>query len=191
MLLPYPTRETCDVVARPDDASLWLECQNGSESAWADLVGRYENLVYSTALQTGLDPEDAADVFQQVWLELHRSLLRIRDPKALPRWLIVTTRRIAYKHAIVAGRWVRETRDDMVDPAPGADAIVVVLEERQELEDALAALDERCEQLLRMFFYSEKKVTYKEVSERLGLSEDSIGSLRSRCLERLRRILGN
>jgi RNA polymerase sigma factor (sigma-70 family) len=168
---------------------LLLECQKGDETAWADLVGRYENLVYSTALQTGLDQEDTADVFQQVWLELHRSLLRIRDPKALPRWLIVTTRRIAYKHAVVAGRWVRDIREDVVDPAPRADSMITVLEQRQELEDAMAALDDRCRQVLMMFFYAEKKVSYREASEQLGLSEDSIGSLRSRCLERLRRLL--
>lgn len=178
------------MVAQPDDARLLLECRNGDQTAWADLVRRYENLVYSTALQTGLDQEDAADVFQQVWLELYRSLLRIRDPKALPRWLIVTTRRIAYKHAVVAGRWVRDIRESMIDPAPGADSVITVLEQRQELEEAMAALDERCRQVLRMFFYAESKVSYRTVSERLGLSEDSIGSLRSRCLERLRRKLG-
>jgi RNA polymerase sigma factor (sigma-70 family) len=172
-----------------DDSALLRECQHGSEAAWKTLVARYENLVFSTALQTGLDQEVAVDVFQQVWLELHRSLLRIRDPKALPRWLIVTTRRIAYRQAVVTGRWVRDVREDMIDPTPRADATILALEQRQLLEDAMGNLDDRCREVLQMLFYSDRKVSYQELAEKTGLAEDSIGSLRTRCLKRLRAIL--
>lgn len=172
-----------------DDSTLLAKCQSGDESAWKLMVERYQNLVFSTALETGLDKDSVVDVFQQVWLELHRSLLRIRDPQALPRWLIVTTRRIAYRQAVVSGRWVEDVREDMVDPSPRADSVVVALEERQAVEEALTELDSRCHEVLRLLFYSEKKVSYREVAEQTGLAEDSIGSLRKRCLERLRRIM--
>jgi RNA polymerase sigma factor (sigma-70 family) len=172
-----------------NDSSLFLKCQAGDDAAWKELVARYENLVFSSALQTGLDEDSAADVFQQVWLELHRSLLRIRDPGAIPRWLIVTTRRIAYRHAVLKGKWVRDVREDMADPNPRADSAIAAMEQRQEIEEALGALDDRCREVLRMLFYSDRKISYQEVARRTGLSEDSIGSLRSRCLKRLRSIL--
>jgi RNA polymerase sigma factor (sigma-70 family) len=170
-------------------SSLLAACQSGSDAAWERLVARYENLVFSTALQAGLDRDAAVDVFQQVWIELHRSLLRIRDARALPRWLIVTTRRIAYRHAVVTGRWVTDVREDMADPTPTADVAVVELERRQQLEEGLHALGGRCEELLRLLYYTRRKVSYREIGRRLDLAEDSIGSLRTRCLARLRRIL--
>ena len=175
--------------AESTNTSLLAECQHGSEAAWERLVARYENLVFSTALQTGLDQDSAVDVFQQVWIELHRSLLRIRDPQALPRWLIVTTRRIAYRHAVVAGRWVSDVREDLADPTPAADEAALELERRQELEEGLGELGGRCEELLRMLFYTGRKVSYREIGRRLDLDEDSVGSLRTRCLGRLRKIL--
>lgn len=177
------------MVLHPEDIALFERCKEGSEDGWDRLVSRYENLVFSTALQTGLDRDSAVDVFQQVWVELHRSLLRIKDPHALPRWLIVTTRRIAYRHAVVAGRWVNDVREDMVDPTPVADSAVVALEQRQQLETALLELGGRCEELLRLMFYSGRKVSYRTAGKKLGLAEDSVGSLKTRCLGRLRKIL--
>ncbi len=171
------------------DAELLQRCQDGDEKAWRKLVKKYQNLVFSTALSTGLDQESAVDVHQQVWIELHRSLLRIRDAQALPRWLIVTTRRISYRHAVVQGRWVNDVREDMVDPNPATDANLVALEERFQLERALETLGGRCEEVLKMFFYSDQKVTYQEVAEKTGLAEGSVGSLRQRCLDRLRKVL--
>ncbi len=174
---------------RSNDDALVDACRKGDEKAWSELVARYENLVFSTALQAGLDQDVAVDTFQQVWLELHRSLLRLRDPQALPRWLIVTTRRIAYKQAVARGRWVNDVREDLADPTPRADSALVALEERQQLETALAALDARCREVLILFFYADHRVSYREVARRTGLAEDSVGSLKTRCLGRLKRLL--
>ncbi|HMB70776.1 MAG TPA: sigma-70 family RNA polymerase sigma factor, partial [bacterium] len=172
------------------DPELLEACRAGDDDAWRELVERYERLVFSAALQTGLDRDAAVDVFQQVWMELHRSLFRIRDGQALPRWLIVTTRRIAYRQAVVAGRWLHDVREDLVDPNPSPDSVVVALELRQRLEHALLALDERCRIIVRLLFLDEEPATYEEVSKRTGLSPDSVGPTRSRCLAKLKKLLG-
>jgi RNA polymerase sigma factor (sigma-70 family) len=172
------------------DPELLEACRAGDDDAWRELVARYERLVYSAALQTGLDRDAAVDVFQQVWVELHRSLFRIRDAQALPRWLIVTARRIAYRHAVVAGRWLHDVREDLVDPNPSPDSVVVALEQRHRLEQAFAELDERCRTIVRLLFLDDRPATYDEVSKRTGLSPDSVGPTRTRCLAKLRRLLG-
>lgn len=174
----------------PTDTALLEACRAGDDVAWRALVERYERLVYSAALQTGLDRDAAVDVFQQVWLELHRSLLRIRDAQALPRWLIVTARRIAYRQAIVAGRWLHDVREDLVDPNPSPDSVVLALELRQRLEQALLDLDERCRVIIRLLFLDEQPASYEEVSKRTGLSPDSVGPTRTRCLAKLKKLLG-
>src|SRR5579863_6235061 len=63
------------------------ECVRGNERAWHAIVNRYKNLVYSIALSYGADQDDAADIFQSVWLDLFNELPRLREAEALQGWL--------------------------------------------------------------------------------------------------------
>lgn len=177
------------MVSATDDAALIAACRDRDEDAWRTLTARYENLVYSTALNTGLDRESCGDVHQQVWLELYRSLHRIEEPRALPRWLIVTTRRLCYRQAAKHRRLVDEVEVDLVDPTPRADDTILALERRQRLSEALPRLGRRCRELLDLLFLREPKVPYRQVARRIGVAVGSIGSLRARCLEQLRLLM--
>lgn len=181
--LPVPRHEL-------DDATLLSRCAQGDELAWEQLLARYQGLVYSTALGVGLDRDDAADVFQYVWVELHRSIPRFRHAVALPRWLMVATRRNAYKVAAQRRRVVHETFEDMTDPAALADAQVEAAESRRHIETALAALDERCREFVRLFFLEPVKTSYERIAAEANLAIGSIGPTRARCLQKLRRALG-
>ncbi|PYS28216.1 MAG: hypothetical protein DMG11_13465 [Acidobacteria bacterium] len=77
------------------DIELIERCVKDDQAAWKDLVFRYRRLVYSIAYTLCPDPEDASDVFQQVWMELYKHLSDLRDVGALPVWLITVTRRTA------------------------------------------------------------------------------------------------
>jgi len=173
----------------PSNAALLEQCAAGDEIAWSRLVARYESLVYSVALGCGLSPDDAGDVFQQVWLELHRSLHRIRVPQALPRWLMVSTRRLCFKHVVRGSRNVSDVGEDMVDERALPDEDVERYETRRRLETALDSLGRPCSRLVRLLFLEDEKVPYEEVSRRTGLAVGSIGPIRSRCLHRLRRLM--
>ena len=70
-----------------------MRARNGDERAWAALVERYAPLIWSICRKHRLDDSDAADVGQNVWLHLVDQLDKIRDPAALPGWLVTTTRR--------------------------------------------------------------------------------------------------
>ncbi len=173
-----------------DDTTLLARCQQGDELAWATVVERYQGLVYSTAIEVGLDGDDAADVFQFVWIELYRSIPRFRDPIALPRWLMVATRRCSYKVATRNRRHIRGTFEDLTDPAALAQEQVEAAEDRLRVENALHRLDRRCRWFLRRLFFSSEKITYDELARQTGLATGTIGPLRVRCLNKLRRILG-
>ena len=172
-----------------DNAALLALCAAGDQEAWAALVARYENLVYSVALNAGLAEDEADDVFQQVWLEVHRSLGRIHNPQGLPRWLIVSTRRLSYKLAVRNARKVSDVSHDMVDPAALPDEQVERYERRRALEAALDRIDATCSRLLRLLFFHPEDASYRDISRRTGLAVGSIGPIRARCLERLRKIL--
>src|SRR5580658_5904877 len=69
------------------------ECLRGNEEAWSALVDRYKNLVYSIPLKYGITGDDSSDIFQAVFFELLSHMSEIRQPKALPMWLIQTASR--------------------------------------------------------------------------------------------------
>ena len=43
--------------------------------------------------------------------------------------------------------------------------------------------------MIRLLFYEEPPVPYRDLAERLGLATGSIGFIRGRCLKRLQRAL--
>ncbi|MCA9754796.1 MAG: sigma-70 family RNA polymerase sigma factor [Candidatus Eisenbacteria bacterium] len=176
-----------ELPAQESDQQILSRCAQGEREAWGVLVHRYKDLVYSTALRTGLEPADAEDVFQEVFVELYRSAARIRNPRALPRWLMVATRRLCYKLAVRRRRLLPELTTDLVDPSRLPEEEVIAAQSRLALERGLSRIDERCQQLLRALFFEPEPPSYDELSERMGLSRGSIGPIRIRCLERLRR----
>lgn len=171
------------------DAELLSRCAARDRSAWGLLVHRYKDLVYSTALATGLSSEDAGDVFQEVFLELNSSAARVRNPQALPRWLMVATRRLSYKVATQRRRMAPRITKDLIDPRTLVEDEVVAAEARRQLEMGLAHLDPRCAELLRYIFFSPESPSYVDIGRRFSLALGSVGPIRSRCLGRLRQLL--
>ena len=88
---------------------LVARARNGDELAWDALVELYAPLIWSVCRRYQLTRADAEDVAQVVWQYLVGQLDRIRDPRAIPAWLVTTTRRRvcpgpARRPAIVPGR---------------------------------------------------------------------------------------
>src|SRR5215210_6750185 len=77
----------------PSDEALLLACRSGDGSAWEALIARYQRLIYAICHQTGLTPEQSADVFQGVFAALVQQLDRIEQPALLGAWITTTTRR--------------------------------------------------------------------------------------------------
>lgn len=80
-----------------DSRELLIEyAENGTEAAFRDLVARYIDLVYSTALrQVSGDAHLAQDVSQTVFLNLARKANRIPQDVMLGGWLHQTTCHVA------------------------------------------------------------------------------------------------
>src|SRR4051794_31549137 len=87
--------------------------RDGDRDAWNRLVERYMPLVLSVARRYQLSAEDAADVSQALWLRLVEHLDKIRDPRALPGWIVTTTTNEALRFLKIRQRSVP------VDPQTG------------------------------------------------------------------------
>jgi len=160
-------------------------CVKGDAAAWKDLVVRYERLVHSVAITFCSQPEDASDVFQQVWMELYQHLSDLRNVEALPAWLITVTRRQAFK--LIRSR---HDSDQLDEEVPDVKQQLTHIEREHSLERALDQLPDRCRNLINLLYFSADEPSYAEISAKLAMPVASIGPTRARCLEKLKKLLG-
>jgi RNA polymerase sigma factor (sigma-70 family) len=172
------------------DPRLVRECLKGNEEAWSALLDKYKNLIFSIPIKYGFTADDATDIFQSVCLELLSQLPNLRKPKALPKWIMQVT-----AHKCFHGKR-QQQRTEVADPSDArferstpsrAESILREAEDEQNLRQAVSALPPRCQQLIRMLFFEEPARPYQEVARTLGIAPGSIGFIRQRCLERLRK----
>jgi len=185
--------QTAQQERRWSDEQLVRECCEGNSAAWSALIDKYKNLIFSIPIKFGLSREDAADVFQTVCVDLMAGLPKLREPKALPKWLMQT----GFRQCL---RWKRD-RLNLLDDAqeleervePGSEnppeEMLYQLQREQALREAIDELPERCTEMVRMLFFESTPRPYEEIATELNLATGSIGFIRGRCLKKLRRLL--
>jgi RNA polymerase sigma factor (sigma-70 family) len=172
-----------------DDKDLVRQCLAGSEEAWSLLIDKYKALIYSIPIKYGTTAADAADVFQATCLELLARLPELREPRALPKWLMEVAHHQCYRWKQQSQRVVsRDSDPDLPEPEiPAiAESLVQQTEEEQMLRQAMASLEGKCRRLIELLFLEAPSRPYAEVAQELGLAVGTIGSARQRCIEKLR-----
>jgi RNA polymerase sigma factor (sigma-70 family) len=176
----------------PDDPRLVNECLAGDEEAWSLLIDKYKALIYSIPVKYGLPPHEASDVFQSTCMELLTRLPELREPKALPKWLMQVAHHQCYRVKRQQQRLVsRDAEPDLPDPETPAiaESLVQQTQEEQLLREAMTTLTPQCRRLVQLLFFETPPRPYTEVAAELGLALGSIGFTRQKCIERLRRNL--
>jgi RNA polymerase sigma factor (sigma-70 family) len=174
-------------------ATLVSAAKAGDEGAFGQLVTEFSPLLWQVARATGITVSDAEDVLQYVWMRLHEHLAEIRTPGALSGWLVMTTRREAWRVHAVQRRQLptdQETFADLPDQGLGSEEQVINDEQRRVLWAALHQLSPRCQELLRIIAFVPRP-DYAAVAARFGLQVGSVGPTRGRCLAKLRAALGD
>jgi len=155
-------------------------------------VRRYDTLVVRAPRRTGLGLRDAADVAQVTWMRLFEHVENIRDPDRLAGWLVTTARRESIRASIRASRVPLDDGGPDVEAlgtGVAADAGVLQRESVEALARAVEGLPDRYRVLLRLPL-SDEGLSYAEIARRLELPVGSIGPMRGRGLEMLRRSFG-
>lgn len=134
---------------------------------------------------SGIDP---ADLEQAVWLRLLE--LGGAWPAEPGRWVVRAVRDEA-RGAARALSGVRPYDDDTGPagpPGPGTADLVVAADQRRTVAAAVRTLPGRCPRVVAALMSGSDR-TYREISRELGISQGSLGPLRSRCLGCLRTAL--
>ena len=171
------------------DSYLIDQCLKGKESAWSDLIDKYKNLIFSIPIRYGFSEEDSADIFQCVCTDLLGEMPRLREPKALPAWLIQVARNKCFHRKQLLQRSKVQEIDDLDPPAESLkepENLIAQLQQDQLVRQALCELSPQCRQLVQMLFLEDPPRPYEEVAKELKLATGSIGFTRRSCLHKLR-----
>jgi RNA polymerase sigma factor (sigma-70 family) len=174
-----------------DDTKLVKACLHGEEDAWETLLAKYKNLIFSIPIKYGFSPEEAADIFQSVCLDLVYELDSLREPRALAGWLIRITCNKCYHFQKTKQRNVRN--NGSLEPSIASEEVLENrledLQREQALRTAIHSLSPQCRKLIQMLFFESPARPYEEIARSLTMAKGSIGPIRSRCLDYLRRRL--
>lgn len=169
-------------------AALVAAAGAGDQEAWRELVHRYSPLLVTVIRRFRLTPSETEDVAQTVWLRLVEYLGSLREPRAIPRWIITTGRRETIRYLSAQQRTSPSDPQEMEFESDGRDPDDELLraERHEALLAGLAELPPRQRDLL-LLLVEDPPPSYAEISERTGIPQGSIGPTRARALERLRR----
>ncbi|MBZ5585306.1 MAG: sigma-70 family RNA polymerase sigma factor [Acidobacteriia bacterium] len=173
-----------------EDLRLVEALRVGSERAYEDLLGRFQQPVYTLALRLLEDPSEACDVVQEVFLKVFRNIGSFRGQSSLKTWIY----RITVNEAHNARRWFfrHRRREVELDTDPeenrswkeiipdGSRSPFDVAFDREQHVMIEAAL-ERINPIFReaVVLRDITDLSYEEIAEVLGVS---LGTVKSRIL---------
>jgi RNA polymerase sigma-70 factor (ECF subfamily) len=154
---------------------LVLRCQTGDASAFAELIGRYDRRVrYYLQKMLGERPDRVDDLCQELWLDVFRSIRRLREPRAFGTWLYRLARDRAWRDLrrtrpeATSETDAEEIADDAADESfSAADA--------EEVHRALGELTPEHREVLLLRFVED--MSYEQIAAVVGCG---VGTVRSR-----------
>lgn len=161
-----------DLKQRSFNEWLIIRCQQGEKEAFTSLVNNWQRRYYLYALHRLKDKEAARDVTQDCLLSISRSLGKLSDPAAYPKWSF----RILERRCI---DWLRKTirERELIQQQETVPEIAVSdnTEAKLSVEQLLAQLDSRLATILRLYYL--ESLTVDEIAE---ISDVPSGTVKSR-----------
>ncbi len=167
-----------------DSAQLRQYAENNSDEAFAALVTRHVNLVYSVALRHVGNPQNAEEITQAVFIILAKKAAQLRHAQALSSWLFQTTRLTANNFVRSEARRYRREEEAYMQSVLDESGTEVWPRIAPLLDTAVAGLREKERQAIVLRFYEGRNL--REVGLALGASEVAAEKRVSRALEKLR-----
>lgn len=189
----------------PQDEGLIARLRAGEMSAFEELVGEYQPLVYALTLRILGNVEDARDATQETFLKIFRHFAHFRGEASLKTWIC----RVAINQAHTSDRWWRRRRRDVTDsldlstdePSRLGTLTAATLADESASPESQTLSRERCREIQRALGEVKKDfriavilrdiegMTYEEIACILEISTGTVKSRIARGREMLREVL--
>lgn len=181
------------------DRQLLNRCLDHDPGAWNDFVDRFLGLLHHVVRHTAhsrsvpLTEEDVEDVCAEVLLQIvardYLVLRRFRGQASLATYITVVARRICVRELVRRNFAAELGHKTAYVAAPASSDVVPLPEQRidnaDEVRHLLEGLATKEAAVVRMYHLEGK--SYREISQTLGIAENSIGPTLHRARERMRR----
>lgn len=182
-----------------NDAELVSGIRKGNSPAFKELVEQYQNLVMNTCYGFVQNYEDAEDLAQEVFLQVHKSIGSFRKEAKLSTWLyrISINKSLNFIKANKRKRWLSSLQTLFGNPK-AANQIVDVktaspqanLEQQERIAIMHQAIDSLAENQKIAFTLSKYEgLSNKDISEVMGTTVSAVESLLSRARNNLQKKL--
>ena len=176
-----------------DDVELIQRVLSGDETAFSILVKKYQKGVHALAWRKIGDFHIAEEITQDAFLQAHKKLASLKDPRLFSGWLYVIADRLCRV-------WFRKRRLNMQSLDSTSETVLektdyanYVLEKREDaavehqreiVQKLMAKLPESERTVMVLYYLGE--MNCKEISKFLGVSPNTIKSRLRRARERLK-----
>jgi len=182
------------------DHRLIDRCLSHEEGSWPDFVDRYLGLIYHVVQHTAfsrsmtLSVPDAEDVVAEILLEIVKNdyavLRQFKGESSLAAYLTVITRRQCVRQLVKLRResalgHVHAHRSSIEGDGPEIEPILA----RDEVDRLLGMLEPRQAEVVRLYHLEFQN--YRDIARKLGVEENSIGSILSRARRRLQAVVAD
>ena len=169
-----------------DENLMEAHCE-GDRSAFADLVRRYQGLLFGYFMRMTHNTEMAEDLFQETFLRVHQKAHTYRAGSKFKSWLFTIGTRIAIDRLRKNKRqplsFSTETEETILDQTDGPAIETARLEMQATVQAAIDALPPKQRAALILSYYEGH--TYPEIARIMGCSTGTIKTHMSRALKKL------
>jgi RNA polymerase sigma-70 factor (ECF subfamily) len=173
-----------------DESNLIGRIKKGDQSAFEELVRKYQDRIYNLCRYMLQDPQNAEDASQDAFLKAYRALKGFRPNSSFYTWIyrIAVTTCLDYRRK---SRWEVFRREPLPEDLPSNEHSPHQLYESWEIADSIQqALQKLPEKLRAVIVLREiEGCSYEEIAEVLQLSVGTVKSRIWRARDQLRHLL--
>ncbi|MYA70151.1 DNA polymerase III subunit beta [Candidatus Poribacteria bacterium] len=179
---------------RSDDVKLIQRTLVGDEDAFANLVKKYQKQIHTYAWRKTKDFHIAEDITQETFLQVSQKLGTLQDPTQFKRWLYQIANRLCIawfrKNQVYAESFsethIWEIETGAYSRYVAAEHAKMTAETQRDLvENLLAKLNQKDRKVITLHYF--ENMTSSEISEFVGVSENTIKSRLRRARQRLKK----
>jgi RNA polymerase sigma-70 factor (ECF subfamily) len=172
-----------DLPDRLQERVLVIRCQAGDEQAFAEIVHTYGPRLRYFLLKLLTNPHAAEDAAQDVWLDVYRGLVRLREPDAFRTWLYRLARDRAFR--LLRKTWPVQTLVEDSDIPCSEESEEFTREDAERIHAALNTLSPEHREVLVLRFIDD--LSYEEIGRVTGCRPGTVKSRLHYAKQMLRR----